>query len=135
MTENERREREAFEAEYRKRFMVPAATPLKFPDVQRAREWFQAGRASLSASTPSAVSAEARHGTREDAYDQIDRFLRNNMDDESYAHYSQALDLVWGTPPADNKENGKPRRKLKPMPVGWTRDALRRAGFKEDDYE
>ena len=35
--------------------------------------------------------------------------------------------------PSGNEE--KPRRKLKPMPVGWTRDALRRAGFKEDDYE
>lgn len=67
-------------------------------------EGFLAGRASLRASPAVPV---AQDDTRVDAYDQIDRFLRNNMDDESYAHYSQALDLVWLTPPADNKENGK----------------------------
>jgi hypothetical protein len=33
--------------------------------------------------------------TRDEAYDQIDRFLRNNMDDADYAEYSQALDCVY----------------------------------------
>lgn len=34
---------------------------------------------------------------RSAAYDQIDRFLRNNLDDADYAEYSAALDLVYGT--------------------------------------
>jgi hypothetical protein len=36
---------------------------------------------------------------REAAYDQIDRFLRNNLSDEDYADYSQALDLIYTTAP------------------------------------
>ena len=28
------------------------------------------------------------------AYDKIDRYLRNNLDDDDYAEYSAALDLV-----------------------------------------
>ena len=30
----------------------------------------------------------------ETAYDKIDRYLRNNLDDDDYAEYSAALDLV-----------------------------------------
>jgi hypothetical protein len=30
------------------------------------------------------------------AYDRIDRFLRNNLDDSDYADYSAELDLVYG---------------------------------------
>ena len=32
---------------------------------------------------------------RDAAYDQIDRYLRNNLSDEDYADYSQALDLIY----------------------------------------
>lgn len=35
---------------------------------------------------------------RDAAYDQIDRFLRNNLDDDAYADYSSALDLIYGYP-------------------------------------
>lgn len=34
-----------------------------------------------------------------DAYDMLDRFLRNNLDDADYADFSHALDLI-STPPA-----------------------------------
>lgn len=44
--------------------------------------------------------AEPSSALREAAYDQIDRFLRNNMDDMDYADYSQALDLIYTTSPA-----------------------------------
>lgn len=32
---------------------------------------------------------------REAAYDQIDRFLRNNLDDDDYATFSAALDSIY----------------------------------------
>lgn len=43
-------------------------------------------------------SARADQGPaalRDEAYDQIDRFLRNALDDDDYADYSQALDLIY----------------------------------------
>lgn len=33
---------------------------------------------------------------RDAAYDRIDRYLRNNLDDHDYAEHSQALELVYG---------------------------------------
>lgn len=36
------------------------------------------------------------------SYDMIDRFLRNNLDDDNYAQYSAALDELC-TPPAQRK--------------------------------
>jgi hypothetical protein len=33
------------------------------------------------------------------SYDMIDRFLRNNLDDDDYAEYSLALDQVASPPP------------------------------------
>jgi hypothetical protein len=36
------------------------------------------------------------------SYDMIDRFLRNNLDDDNYAEYSAALDELC-TPPAQRK--------------------------------
>jgi len=36
---------------------------------------------------------------RSKAYDMIDRFLRNNLDDSDYAEYSAALDSIYTTPP------------------------------------
>jgi hypothetical protein len=42
---------------------------------------------------------EPSSALRDAAYDQIDRFLRNNMDDMDYADYSQALDLIYTTSP------------------------------------
>jgi hypothetical protein len=36
-----------------------------------------------------------------EAYDMIDRFLRNNLSsDDDYAEYSAALDVIYNTPPA-----------------------------------
>lgn len=34
----------------------------------------------------------------QEAYAKIDRYLRNNLDDDAYAEYSAALDLVSATP-------------------------------------
>lgn len=33
--------------------------------------------------------------TKEQAFDMVDRFLSNNMDDEEYAEYSDALDTIY----------------------------------------
>ena len=35
----------------------------------------------------------------QEAYDQIDRYLRNNLDDDGYAELSLALDAVYAPPP------------------------------------
>jgi hypothetical protein len=37
---------------------------------------------------------------RSAAYDRIDRFLRDNLDDRDYAPYAEALDVLWKPPPA-----------------------------------
>jgi hypothetical protein len=43
---------------------------------------------------------------RSEAYDVIDRFLRNNLDDSDYAEYSDALERVFAapTPPTNTDE-------------------------------
>lgn len=51
-----------------------------------------------SSSTPESLSPSS--ALRDAAYDQIDRFLRNNLNDVDYADYSQALDLIYTTSPA-----------------------------------
>jgi hypothetical protein len=35
---------------------------------------------------------------RSAAYDRIDRFLRDNLDDRDYAPYAEALDVLWEPP-------------------------------------
>ena len=35
------------------------------------------------------------------SYDMIDRFLRNNLDDDDYSEYSAALDSLCSPPPAN----------------------------------
>lgn len=50
----------------------------------------------LSAARPVEVQQEPSSTIRNAAYSQIDRFLRNNLDDADYADYSQALDLIYG---------------------------------------
>ena len=45
---------------------------------------------------------------RDAAYDHIDRYLRNNLSDEDYADYSQALDLIYTTAPTDGAESKTP---------------------------
>lgn len=42
-----------------------------------------------------AIPAPPDQAVRNEAYDMIDRFLRNNLDDSDYADYSQALDLIY----------------------------------------
>jgi len=37
---------------------------------------------------------------RSAAYDRIDRFLRDNLDDRDYAPYAEALDVLWEPPSA-----------------------------------
>lgn len=57
----------------------------------------EAGKPVAPVAQPVAV------GLRDEAYAQIDRFLRNNLDDTDYADYSQALDLIFVAPsPAAN---------------------------------
>lgn len=46
---------------------------------------------------------------RSAAYDAIDRFLRNNMDDEAYAAYVEHLEALWATVPAQAVDLGKSR--------------------------
>ncbi len=48
------------------------------------------------------------------AYDRIDSFLRNNLDDSDYADYSEALETVYAHPPAA-------------LPEGWLQDAEKKA--------
>lgn len=36
---------------------------------------------------------------RSAAFDRIDRFLRNNLDDRDYASYAEALDVLWNPTP------------------------------------
>jgi len=40
--------------------------------------------------------------TLREAYDLIDRFLRNNLYDDDYAEYSEALELLSSEPPQRN---------------------------------
>jgi len=53
-----------------------------------------------------------------EAYDRIDRFLRNNLDDADYAEYSAALDAIYcpsAPPPAPLVEPGAPEGKWVPL--------------------
>ncbi len=47
---------------------------------------------------PEPEQAEKQEPVDGDAYDMIDRFLRNNLDDHYYAEYSAALDRVAAPP-------------------------------------
>lgn len=44
---------------------------------------------------------------RSAAYDAIDRFLRNNMDDEAYAAYVEHLEALWAAIPAQAVDLGQ----------------------------
>lgn len=41
---------------------------------------------------------------RSEAYDMLDRYLRNNMDDSDYAEYSAALEVVFAAPVSPSRE-------------------------------
>lgn len=43
-------------------------------------------------------AAQEQEPVASDAYDMIDRFLRNNLDDDDYAEYSAALDALYTAP-------------------------------------
>jgi hypothetical protein len=47
------------------------------------------------------VSASGHDEFRSIAYDQIDRFLRNNNDDLNYADYAHALDVIYAFAPPE----------------------------------
>ena len=44
----------------------------------------------------SITPTDSTQGVRDTAYDKIDRYLRNNLDDAGYADFSAALELVYG---------------------------------------
>jgi hypothetical protein len=44
------------------------------------------------------VASDMAENTRDAAYDKIDRYLRNNLDDSDYAEFSEALEAVYATP-------------------------------------
>ena len=76
----------------------------------------QAGRVQEPASSLSAKS---------DAYDTIDRYLRNNLYDTDYAAYSTLLDMVYATPQSP-QEPRKPltEAQIKSIRLDWTNDSL-----------
>lgn len=45
-------------------------------------------------------TAQVTEVEREHAYDVIDRFLRNNLDDSDYAEYSSNLETLFATAPS-----------------------------------
>jgi hypothetical protein len=49
------------------------------------------GSSGEAATAPAAME-------RNKAYDMVDRYLRNNLDDTDYAEYSTALEIVWRCP-------------------------------------
>ena len=76
-----------------------AGTDKTVSDRQKGRAAIVVLRAALATSAPPPVEAREpatpSSALRNAAYDQIDRYLRNNLSDEDYADYSQALDLLW----------------------------------------
>ena len=54
--------------------------------------------------TPQPQQAEKQEPVASDAYDKIDRFLRNNLNDIDYTEYSDALDNLYTTPPTAQRE-------------------------------
>ena len=54
---------------------------------------------------------------RSDAYYMIDRFLRNNMDDDVYAEYSKALDIIYTHPPVPTAQLKEPEQE--PVAEVW----------------
>lgn len=70
--------------------------------------------AALSARQPVGQEPVGDAG-RSAAYDAIDRFLRNNMDDEAYAAYVEHLEELWAAVPAQAVDLGPKNPKL----IGW----------------
>lgn len=54
------------------------------------------------------VGEPAADAGRSAAYDAIDRFLRNNMDDEAYAAYVEHLEALWAAVPAQSVNTPQP---------------------------
>ncbi|HGP0655554.1 TPA: hypothetical protein ACKP0Q_000741 [Stenotrophomonas maltophilia] len=61
--------------------------------------------AALAARQP--VGEPVADAGRSAAYDAIDRFLRNNMDDEAYAAYVEHLEALWAAVPAQAVDLGQ----------------------------
>ena len=55
-------------------------------------------------------SNEQVEPARSEAYDMVDRFLRNSMHDEGYADYSKALDLIYTHPPVPTAQPKEPKQ-------------------------
>ncbi len=54
------------------------------------------------------VGEPVTNAGRSAAYDAIDRFLRNNMDDEAYAAYVEHLEALWAAVPAQSVNTPQP---------------------------
>jgi len=53
------------------------------------------------------------------AYEAIDRFLRNNLDDSDYATYSEHLETLWPDPPAAPSPAEPPAAPVQQEPVAF----------------
>ncbi len=79
-------------------------TRIVMPDqiITADANWFVVGPLHLAP-----PEQEKQEPVDDDAYDMIDRFLRNNLDDHYYAEYSAALDRV-AAPPQRQQEKQEP---------------------------
>jgi hypothetical protein len=69
--------------------------------------WMLLTHPAYGAATPPASSEPEQRPSSalvDAAYDQIDRYLRNNLDDMDYADYSQALDLIYAHAPTKRSD-------------------------------
>jgi hypothetical protein len=65
-------------------------------------------RAALAATLSAPVAQPGEATAYSEAYDMVDRFLRNNLDDNDYAEYSLALEAVLATPIAAQPAAAEP---------------------------
>jgi hypothetical protein len=77
------------------------------------------------------LRAQQAEPVASDAYDMVDRFLRNNLCDDDYAEYSAALDSLYTTPP---------RREWVPLTDeqisdAWNEEMVFRRGYTYEDFK
>jgi hypothetical protein len=69
--------------------------------------------------------------TLREAYDMIDRFLRNNLYDDDYANYAEALELLSSEPPQHPAEYGSEADAEELLRIGAMPEPLRLAAMLE----
>ena len=57
--------------------------------------------------------------TLREAYDMVDRFLRNNLYDDDYANYAEALELLSSEPPQRKPLTDEALNKIIGEVIGW----------------